>query len=430
MSDVVITGLGVLSAAGRGIDATLAALRETRDGLGPLTRFDSPRCGGFPVAEVRAEHDARNDSTRTTKHDVAHAARGEDAQHDGTRDAGAGCADALPARARCVAIAHPALHEALAQAGIDARLAASAGFVLGTCTGGMPETEDALRGMLRGRPFDAGAWDRHGCARVTDALARGAGFAGPVATVSTACSSGAQAIAFAADLLAADAAEIVVAGGVDALCRLTLNGFASLLAMAPDGCRPFDVRRAGMSLGEGAAFVVLERAAHARRRGARPLARLLGHGNTCDAHHATAPEPDGRGAEAAMARALACADAATSDVGYVNAHGTGTRDNDRAEGRAMARLFGAHAPAVSSTKRTFGHTLGAAGAIEAVACVLALRAGVLPGTAGLRDLDAECGGVDVLRESVVQRARVVLSNSFGFGGNNTVLCLAAAEDGT
>jgi len=181
-----------------------------------------------------------------------------------------------------------------------------------------------------------------------------------------------------------------------------------------------------MSLGEGAAFVVLEDEGRARARGARPAAIYLGAGNTCDAHHSTAPDPEGRGAEAAMREALAEAGLEPSRIEYVNAHGTGTPDNDRAEGKALSRVFGSAAPPISSTKRVFGHTLAGAGAIEAVVCIIALEKGFLPGTSGLETPDPDCI-VSPLAESRPGRPRFVLSNSFGFGGNNTVICLAHPE---
>jgi 3-oxoacyl-(acyl-carrier-protein) synthase len=378
---VCITGLGMTTAAGRGVAANEAALRECRSGLGPLRRFRSPRCGHLPVAEVE--------------------------------ETGA---------PRTVALAMGALREALAMAA-PPRLR-DAGLAVGTTVGGMPESEAALDGILLGREVGSEVWDRHPCGHTTRSLAEGCGLEGPALTLSTACSSGAEAIATAAELVAAGDAEIMVAGGVDALCRMTLNGFASLLVVDPEGCRPFDVARMGMSLGEGAAFVVLEAEERVRARGGEILARFAGSGNSCDAHHATAPDPEGRGAEAAMRLALERAALGPSRIDYVNAHGTGTPDNDRAEGRAILRVFGASPPPVSSTKRVFGHALGAAGAIEAVACVLALRGSFLPGTPGFATPDPDCGIVP-LRTSVASRPRAVLSNSFGFGGNNTVLCFTA-----
>lgn len=392
---VAITGLGLLTAAGRGADATEAALRAGRDGLGRLSRFASPRCGHLPVAEVRGVEEAP----------------------------------------RTVALARPALADALASAGLDGGQAALAslrvGLAVGCTVGGMPETERALAALAREeRPVSPEAWPEvwagHETGATTAALAAAFGLRGPALTIANACASGAQALADGADLLAAGLADVVVAGGVDALCRLTLNGFASLLAVDPAGCRPFDARRGGMSLGEGAAFLVLEPLERARARGARPLALLAGTGSTCDAHHPTRPEPEGRGAEAAMRAALAAAGLEPGAIDYVNAHGTGTPDNDRAEGRALRRLFGEALPPVSSTKRAFGHTLGAAGAIEAAVCVLALERGFLPGTPGFATPDPECA-LTPLAASRPGAPRACLSNSFGFGGANTALVLRAPE---
>ncbi len=390
---VAITGVGIVSALGRGLDATEAALRAHRSGLGPLRRFASPRCGHLPVAEAAAP------------------AAGE---------------------AGSVALARPAIADALAQAALPADLRGEAALVLGCTVGGMPETEEALRALLRDdlpadAPGLAEVWRGHECGATTGALSAAFDLGGPGLTISNACASGAQALADAADLLRAGLAPAVVAGGVDALCRLTLNGFASLLAVDPEGCRPFDVARRGMSLGEGAAFLVLEPLERACARGALPLALLAGAGSTCDAYHATRPEPEGRGAEAAMRAALAEAGLAPGAVDYVNAHGTGTPDNDRAEGRALRRLFGDRLPALSSTKRAFGHTLGAAGAIEAAVCVLALQRGLLPGTAGCETPDPECE-VEPLRGPRQARVRTCLSNSFGFGGANAALVLTAPEE--
>ncbi|MHC4958152.1 MAG: beta-ketoacyl-[acyl-carrier-protein] synthase family protein [Planctomycetota bacterium] len=375
----VITGHGVISAAGTGTDATLAALREGRSGLGPLTLFESPRCGSFPVAEV-AGIEPRDEP-------------------------------------RALSLARTAISEALEAQDIDRD---RTGLVLGTTVGGMPESEVQAAHLIRGEPVDSQVWTRHECGYLATTLAAEFGLKGPTATISNACASGAEAIACAAEMLLAGAADAMVAGGTDAICRLTLNGFASLLVVDEHGCRPFDTDRGGMNLGEGAAFVVLRRAQDANE----PLAVLAGSGNSCDAYHPTAPEPEGRGAEQAMRAALAGVD--PRDIGYINAHGTGTPDNDLAEGRAIRRIFGDDVPPLSSTKRVFGHTLGAAGAIEAVVSVLAIREGLLPGNPGLENLDPECE-VDPLRSSAAGRPRAVLSNSFGFGGSNSVLCFTAAS---
>jgi len=368
--DIAVAGLGIVSAAGRGVAENLASLRANRDGLGPLTRFQSPRCGQLPVAQVEGVDEAP----------------------------------------RALALARIALKEALDGAGVVPRT----GLALGMTVGGMPESEEQVARLMKGEPADESVWERHECGYVAATLAREFGLDGPCLTISNACASGAEAIACGAELLLSGEADRMVAGGVDALCRLTLNGFASLLVVDPEGCRPFDRAREGMSLGEGAAFLVLKRGANSGE------VVLAGWGNSCDAYHPTAPDPDGRGAEAAMRAALA--DTTPRDtIDYINAHGTATPDNDRAEGRAIRRLFGAQPPPVSSTKRLFGHTLGAAGAIEAVVCSLALTEGLLPGTPGLQDPDPECGIVP-LKTPVEAQPRAVLSNSFGFGGNNSVLC--------
>jgi len=369
---VAITGIGIVSAAGHGIAAAAAALLESRSGLGPLTLFESPLCGGYPVAEV---------------HNVDQ-------------------------RPRTIALARLALAEAL-----DGFDPARCGLALGTTVGGMPESEFSLPQYYAREPVrDEAVWRNHELGSVTASLAREFGLKGPRLTVNSACASGAEAIACAAELLIDGEADIMVAGGADAMCALTLNGFASLLAVDELGCRPFDRDREGMSLGEGAAFVVLQ------RRADNPIALLEGWGNSCDAYHPTAPEPEGRGAEAAMRAALGD----DVRVDYVNAHGTGTPDNDRAESRAMRRVFADSMPPFSSTKRVFGHTLGAAGAIEAVVSVLCIRDGFLPGNPGFQTPDPECGLVPLLA-STEARVRRVLSHSFGFGGTNSVLCFRAAS---
>lgn len=386
MTGVVVTGFGIVSAAGLGAPAHAAAVREGRSGLGPLTLFPSPRCGHLPVAEV-----AR-----------------------------------ISAVPRAVHLGQPALAEALAHAQLPGSLLRHTALVVGTTVGGMPETEIAVARLTTSSPSLAAVWAGHECAALTQALSAHAGLGGLRSTVSNACASGALAIATGMDLLMANAADVVVAGGVDALCRMTLNGFASLLALDPDGCRPFDRNRKGTSLGEGAAFLVLETSAHARARGVHAKGELAGFGHSCDAHHATAPDPNGRGAELAMANALHMAGLSPSAIDYVNAHGTGTRDNDRAEGRALRRLFGQDMPPVSSTKRIFGHTLAAAGAIEAIVCLLAMAGDFVPGTAGLVDIDPECE-LSPHRTTTAGRIRCALSNSFGFGGHNTVLCFRRTE---
>jgi 3-oxoacyl-[acyl-carrier-protein] synthase II len=260
---------------------------------------------------------------------------------------------------------------------------------------------------------------------MTDRVGWTLGLGGPRATVNTACSSGVVAIVHAMDLLMSRVCDAVVAGGADQLTRYTLTGFASLRALDPNPCRPFDCARRGMSLGEGAGFLVLERLSVARRRGARVWAGLVGAGHTCDAGHLTAPDPEGRGAARAMVAAMAAARIIPEQVGFVNAHGTGTPHNDAAEIRALRTALGSEIRRcpVHSVKACIGHCMGAAGAIETIVSAMTLARGRIPHTPGLERPEASdlCF---VQGESRPLELRYGLTNSFGFGGNNATLAVA------
>jgi 3-oxoacyl-[acyl-carrier-protein] synthase II len=239
--------------------------------------------------------------------------------------------------------------------------------------------------------------------------------------VVTACSSGAVSLALAAHLIEDGVVPVVLAGGVDALTRICFMGFNALKLLDPEPCRPFDRDRRGMSIGEGAAFLVLEDTAHARARGARVYAVLAGHGMTTDAFHVTAPEPTGDGMARAMKAALDRGRVAPGEVGYANAHGTATPQNDRIEAVALRRVFGEGGLLVSATKSMIGHTMAAAGTLEAIATVLALAHEVIPPTANHRATDPEVPFdcvPDTAREASLGYA---ISNSFGFGGQNVTL---------
>jgi 3-oxoacyl-[acyl-carrier-protein] synthase II len=259
-----------------------------------------------------------------------------------------------------------------------------------------------------------------------ETLAHRLALGGPRHTVVTACSSGAVALAEAAELISDGVVDCAVAGGVDAVTRLCFMGFNALKLLDPEPCRPFDRDRRGMSIGEGAAFVVLEAAEHARARGARAYAELAGYGMTTDAYHVTAPQPEGEGMARAMRAALVAAGVGPDDVGYANAHGTATPQNDRIEARAIAQVFGAGRLLVSSNKSMIGHTMAAAGSLEAVATILSLTHETVPPTANLVTPDPE---VDfdcvprVAREAALEHA---ISNSFGFGGQNITLLFRRA----
>ena len=390
----VITGLGLVTAAGCGVEEVWQAIATGTSGLKPLSLFQSPRYGQISVGEIQ--------------HDLAKLG--------------------APLRgSRSDKLGWLATRYALADAKINlAAVADRAGIVLGCSVGGSFDSEQFLttlikRGKMRARPTRF-----HECHSAVDLIADDFGLFGPGLTLATACSSSALAIATAAEFIMRGEADVMLAGGADSLSRMTWGGFHSLLLVDAAGCRPFDATRAGMTLGEGAAMLVLEAEEVALARGAKILARLTGWGASCDAHHATAPHPEGAGALAAMQGALRRAQLDATAIDYINAHGTGTRDNDLAEARALKKLFGARVPPFSSTKRFFGHALAASGAIEAVVCVEALRRQIVPPNPGFTVPDA---AIDLEPVTTLRAAELthVMSNSFGFGGNNAALIFSRPE---
>jgi 3-oxoacyl-(acyl-carrier-protein) synthase len=288
--------------------------------------------------------------------------------------------------------------------------------VLGTALGGVEQLERAL-GSARGPLAAAGGlYDSP-----AHALARRLTARGPVLTVSTACASGATALGVGADLLNDDVADLVVAGGYDALCRFVMCGFDALRSLTRERVRPFDRRRSGLLLGEGAGLVLLARERDTRSR----LGRLLGHASSSDGSHIAAPDPDGRGLEHALRGAMADAGVVVADVDFVSAHGTGTVLNDRIETAVLKRVLGARAyrVPVNSIKGGLGHTMGAAATLEAIMCLLAARDGVIPSTLGYEEPDPACDLDYVPGAARHTRTRVSLSTSLGFGGCNAALVL-------
>jgi 3-oxoacyl-(acyl-carrier-protein) synthase len=295
--------------------------------------------------------------------------------------------------------------------------------VVGTAVGPVGELEDALAGDARPRRLGGALYDGP-----AHALARRLGARGPVLTVSTACASGATALGLAADLLRDDEADAVVAGGFDALSRFVMRGFDALRSLTRERVRPFDRRRSGLLLGEGAGLVLLTRDADAPR--AR-LGRLLGHGSGSDGSHVAAPDPDGRGLEFSVRSALAEAGVTGRDLDFVSAHGTGTPLNNRIETAVLKRVLGHRAGAIpiNSIKGGLGHTMGAAGTLEAVMCLLAAREGMIPPTLGLEEADPECDLDYVPGAPRPARPRIMLSTSLGFGGCNASLVLEGQAGG-
>lgn len=298
------------------------------------------------------------------------------------------------------------------------------GVILGTSTSGILSTELAYRsrnppdGPL---PPDFIYRGSHNTYSVAAFAREWFGLEGPAVVVSTACSSSAKVFAAAARMIHAGLIDAALVGGVDSLCFTTLHGFASLELTAPDPCRPYDTQRKGISIGEAAAFALLERPPSSLDASA---VLLLGCGESSDAYHMSAPHPEGLGARLAMEAALDQARLAPDDISYINLHGTATHNNDAAEGRAVADLFGRRVPA-SSTKGITGHTLGAAGALEASICALALSDGFLPGGVHTRTLDPAIP-IDYLLATREAPLRHAMSNSFGFGGSNCSLVFGRA----
>ena len=341
---------------------------------------------------------------------------------------------------RAAAAAALAADEALRGARLEdrAELPADAGIVLGTCLGGMAPTLDWIEAVGRARA-DSGSAEgppdaalppfptAGGLAGPTRSVARSCGLPGPMVTLSTACSSGAAAIAEACGWIRDGGAELMLAGGAESLTAFVLSGFAILQALTRGRMRPFDRRRDGLALGEGAAIVVLEERGAALRRRAPILAEILGAGVSSDAHHMTSPAPDGEGIGRAIGAALADAGLGARHVSFVNAHGTGTVQNDRAEAAALTRLFRRSPdPPVNAVKPVTGHTLGAAGALEAILCVRVIDCGLLPPTIGCDEPEPEFA-LDVVRGAARrQPVATALSLSCGFGGHNVALLVGNA----
>jgi 3-oxoacyl-[acyl-carrier-protein] synthase II len=395
---VAITGAGIITALGIGWETNAAGFRSGRSAIGPVTLFDVSRqrtkiaaevdlSADLPVTKLSAKHRARlNRASRMLLH---------------------------------------AAHEAWVQAGWTQE--ENLPVVLGTTSGEMTLGEAYLRqAITEAHHFKnqatrvAGYQVQRQGLDLCDAF----GFHGPVTMISNACASGANAIGRAWELVRFGRAERVLTGGYDALCHLTYAGFDSLQALAPTPCRPFDADRNGLTLGEGAAILTLETFTSATERGAEILGEIIGYGAVTDVHHLTQPHPEGNAACAAMTAACASAEVSAAEIDYVNAHGTATPQNDATEAIAINRWAGecARTLPVSSTKASIGHLLGAAGAIETVVCLMALRGQWLPPEMSLAETDPICR-FPMVRAPQDRKLDIALSNSFGFGGANASLIL-------
>jgi 3-oxoacyl-[acyl-carrier-protein] synthase II len=395
---VVVSGLGIVSPFGAGLKTFWSGLSAGACAIKPATLVETEGFRSRVAAEVPAD-----------------------------------AMTALPVsrrRSRADRMALAAASEALVDADLDRRDRARAALIVGAVGGGMYEGEAWYWERVRG----ASRSSSHRALRslMPCSHAEMLGFRlrvhGPKETLVMACASGAASIAMGADLIREGVVSTALVGGVDALTRICYMGFNALRLLDPDPCRPFDRDRRGMSVGEAAAFLVLEDAARCRARGARAYASLLGTGLTTDAHHVTAPHPEAEGMIRAITVALDTARMTPGEIGYVNAHGTGTPQNDRVEALALRRVFGDGRVLVSSTKSQVGHTMAAAGSVEAIATVLALQHGLLPPTANLVNVDPEIPFDCLPRDPRPAPVVGALSNSFGFGGQNVSLIFGRAEN--
>jgi 3-oxoacyl-[acyl-carrier-protein] synthase II len=393
---VVVTGAGIITALGCGWKINAEGFRAGRPAFRPVTLFDVSRQrakiaaeidlpAGLPLTKLSANTTRRLD--RATKM-LLHAAA-----------------------------------EAWTHAGWEPSHHLS--VMLGTTSGEMALGEKYLQQAVA-----APAAKRRQPTRVVHYqvqqqglnLCSAFGFQGSLTTISNACASGANAIGLAWETLREGRAEKVLTGGYDILCQLTFAGFDSLQALSPTPCRPFDAQRDGLTLGEGAAILTLETLAYAQKRGAEILGEIIGYGAATDTHHLTQPHPDGNAALAAMTAACERAKISPEQIDYINAHGTATPHNDATEAAAINRWAGGRAGSlrVSSTKAACGHLLGAAGAVEAVVCLMALRGQWLPPQIALGAIDSACR-FEIVREPADEKIEAALSNSFGFGGANATL---------
>lgn len=395
---VVVTGAGIITALGSGWKINAKRFRAGHAAFRPVTLFDVSRQRAKSAAEIDVP---ANLPTTLLSPKMERRLN------------------------RAARLLLAAAHEAWTQAGWqpDENLP----VVLGTTSGEMACGQDYLIQATsnpkkqRGQPTRVVQYQLH---RQGLDLCDAFGFQGPVTVISNACASGTNAIGHAFQLVRRGCAPRIFVGGHDALCRLTFAGFDSLQALSPTSCRPFDAARDGLTLGEGAAMLAVESLDHARARGAEILGEIIGYGAAIDIHHLTQPHPEGDAAVAAMTAACASAGVTPEQVDYVNAHGTATPQNDATEAAAINRWAGQRATSlhVSSTKASIGHLLGAAGAVEAVICLMALQGQWLPPQAAIDQPDPVCR-FRIVRKPMDARIDIALSNSFGFGGSNASLIL-------
>lgn len=396
---VLVTGLGIVSGIGISVQETLVSLLAGKSGVGVL-KYLKTNYKDIPCSEVQL-----SDVQMRTMLSIP---------------------DSVPMN-RTSLMGILAAKNALANANIKPNKALRIGFISGTTVGGMEKSEQYYRDFLENDTRNEYI-KIHDCGACTEIIADYFGGFSYVSTISTACSSAANAIALGSNLIKQGILDCVVAGGTECLTKFHLNGFKTLMILDRVQCRPFDATRAGLNLGEGAAYIVLESEESAKSRNAKVLCKVSGYGNACDAYHQTASSPDGKGAALAMQAALDMSGLTPSDIDYINAHGTGTTNNDESEGVAIMNVFRNTIPPVSSTKAFTGHTTSASGGVEAVISILAMQEGFLPPNLNFKNQIEKLSFAPVseLRRNV--KIDHVMSNSFGFGGNNTAIIFSKLQE--
>lgn len=385
---IAVTGMGCICAAGATPDACWEALCQGRRERSPATALH-PDALPYPFFAVPPTAFATGQRRSTS-------------------------ADSLD-------LARHAARQALTQAGLTLKLCADMAVIVGTTAGSSLHFHEGYRQARAHQPHDGTDIAAYFNSNMALCLAEEHKTHGPALTLANACTSGADAIGLAAGLIAQGQCPLALCGGADALSLVPHTGFARLMIYSPEPCRPFDVQRAGLNLGEGAGMLVLESATHAARRGVKPLGFIAGYGAAADAHHFTAPHPEAHGLARAVDSALHMAGSDVHDLAFINAHGTATPENDRVEGRFFAQNF-ARTP-VWGSKGVTGHTLGAAGALEAIFCLMALERKCVPPTWGFDTPDADIG-LAPTRVALALVGACALSTSLAFGGGNAALVLA------
>jgi 3-oxoacyl-[acyl-carrier-protein] synthase-1 len=404
MKEILISGIGIISALGNNIDENLQALKENRTGIAPL-RYLKTSHTEFPVGEVKMTDEEMINLLKLPNNEPT------------TRTALMGML---------------AVREALETSHLSSLTSYPSPIIIalisGNTVGGMDKSEQFYLDFFENDSKNAYI-STHDCGACTEMIADYFDIFSQVDTISTACSSAANAIILGAELLKNGRADIVVAGGSECITKFHLNGFNALMILDGNHCRPFDATRAGINLGEGAGYVVMETAENFYKRqrtnpALKEFCKLSGYANTCDAYHQTASAPDGEGAYLAMKKAIEMAELSPGQIDYINAHGTGTENNDLSEGTAIIRLFGEKIPPVSSTKAFTGHTTSAAGCIETVISILALQHNFIPANLNFSEKIPELSFAPAVKQQPQNSMQHILKNSFGFGGNDTSLILS------